>query len=569
MIALVRNIGRVAVLALLVLVALSVLAPVAPIVPIVNVSRVFAAATPAQDQKPDDPVARESLKLAEVYRALEQNYVGKGDPDAVILNGGIRSMLSVLDPFSAFFDRDQFESLQQQARGEALGFGSILYVQTGKVLVLQTAQGSPSWRAGLGPGDEIVAVDGTRIAGLDFNSLVQLLQQSRSKPARLGVIHPGKDVSEDVQLRPAEVALPTVDKVFLLDHGVGYIHVSGFESKTPQEIIDAVQKLRSQAGKGDTSNRGKRARGEEQGLAGLILDLRDNHGGLVEAALGVASVFLKPDELVLNIRGRSGAGRAPAKSYKTVPAPFHYNGPLVALVNGETASAAEVVTAALEEHDRALVAGEPTYGKGVVETVEPLSEKMGLALITAQYFTPSGRSIQRPLPGTQLAAAVAQGSPDGPADSAAGSKGAAAFHTDDGRPLQSGGGITPDVLVPPRPLDPWATFLDQRGAFTQFASEYISTHASVTSSFEADAAVMREFRDFLGRLQVRVPEEYWTPDQGYLKMRIKAELFNLVYGLSRGDEVEVRADPQVQKAATLFSELPALLKPARTKSARR
>jgi len=451
------------------------------------------------------------------------------DPDQAIFNGGIRGMLSTLDPFSAFFDRDQFELLQQQARGEALGFGSILYVTVGKVLVLQTAQGSPSWRAGLGPGDEIVEINGTRVSQLDFQSLVELLQRSRSQPVRLGVIQPGRLVPQDFDLKPAEVALPTVDKAFLLSPGIGYIHLTGFEMKTPPEVVDALARL------------------EAPHLKGLVLDLRDNRGGLVDAAIGVASLFLPPELLVLTTRGRA----MPEKPYRTSQTPQHFDLPLVVLVNGNTASAAELLAAALQEHDRAVIAGEGTFGKGVVQSVGELDEKTGLALTTAQYFTPCGRSIQRPLPGTALAVTD-------PALEGAASK--SGFRTDDGRPVSAGGGVTPDVAIPPRPMDPWLAFISQGGTFTNFASEYLALHGKISGAFEPTPTVLAGFREYLGRSQVRVPDEYWSQDQDELKLKIKIELFNLVFGLARGDEIEVKGDPQVQQAARLFPRLAHILK---------
>ena len=520
----------------------------------------------AQGDAPKDDVTENMLRFAQLYGAVEQNYVDPLDADHTILNGGVRGMLSVLDPFSAFFDRDQFELLQQQARGQALGFGSILYVTPGKVLVLETAQGSPSRRAGLGPGDEIVQINGTRVDRLDFNSLVELLQRSRSQPVRLGVIRPGKVVPEDLQLKPAQVALPTVDKSFLLDPGIGYVHLSAFESKTTQELVDAVKRLEAAAAPA------KAAGGESAPrLRGLLLDLRDNQGGMLDAAVGVASLFLKPNSLVLTVRGRN----QPEKSYRTYSAPYPFDLPLVLLVNNNTASAAEVVGAALQEHDRALIAGEPTFGKGVVEQVMALSDKMGLALTSAQYFTPCGRSLQRPLPGTALAAEVAYNivSPQGdgagtgrPSTSVSSAPPAAEFHTDNGRPVSAGGGITPDVPIPGRALDPWVSYLNQRGIFTSFASEYLTLHGKVPTSFEPDLAMLDGFRAFLGRQGVRVPEEYWADDQPYLKVRIKTELFNLVYGLTLGDEVETRADTQVQKAATLFVRIAQLLQARASRS---
>jgi len=490
----------------------------------------LAVASP-QHPLPSDETTVESLKFTQAYSAIQQNSAEPVDPDRAILDGGIRGMLSALDPFCAFFDHDQFELLKQQTRGEALGFGSILYVTPGKILVLQTAQGSPSWRAGLGPGDEIVEINGTRVNRIDFKSLVDLLRRSRSHPVHLGVIHPGRFVSQDYNLKPAEVAVPSVDKSFLLWPGIGYIHLSGFEQKTPQEVLDAVARLSTPP------------------LEGLVLDLRDNHGGVVDAAIGVASLFLKPHALVMTMRGRS----SPEKAYRTTSAAKQFDMPMIVLVNGDTASAAEVLAAALQEHDRAVIAGESTYGKGVVQSVTALSESTGLALTTAQYYTPSGRSIQRPLPGTALAAPGRELDPVSNSNH---------FSTDDGRPLAPGGGIAPDVQIPSRRLDPWVVFLNQTGIFTNYASEYLELHGRAKGSFEPDAAMLEDFKELLRRGGVRTPEEYWDKDQDYLKLRIKVELTNLVSGLSSGDEVETKGDPQVQKAASLFSQIPQILKGA-------
>jgi carboxyl-terminal processing protease len=492
-----------------------------------------AAQTGAPSEIASDEVAQEGARFARIFGSVEANYVDPVDTESAIFNGAIRGMLTQLDPFSGFFDRDQFQMLKQQARGQALGFGSILYVQTGNVVVLETAQGSPSWRAGLGPGDEIVEINGERVDRLDFQSLVDLLQRSRSQAVRLGVVHPGKLVSQDYDLKPAEVALPTVDKSFALGSGVGYIHISGFELKTPQEVIDAVQGL------GASTLRGPAA------IKSLLVDLRDNHGGIVSSAVATASLFLPPNVVVMTLRDRTGT----KQTSRTLEMPAHFDLPVVILVNGETASSAELFTAALQDHDRALVAGQSTYGKGVVQSVLSLSENTGLALTTGQYFTPSGRSIQRPLPGTMLG-------PTGNDDPAK-----VTFHTDDGRSVSAGGGITPDVSIPPRSLDAWAAFINQHGAFNTFASEYLSVHAKPDRSFETDDKTLEEFKDFLAREGLQTPDEYWGPDQDYLKLRIKTEILTLVYGLALGDETETKNDPQVREAVKLFSKIPSLLRP--------
>ena len=495
---------------------------------------VFGASLFAQEAVPTDDVTRESLKFAQVCALVERNHADPVDPDQVILEGAVRRMLSALDPFSSFFNPDQFELLRQQSQGKALGFGSVLYVTPEKVVVLQAAEKSPAWRAGLGPGDEIVEVNGQRVGRLDFQSLVELLERARSHPVTLGVVHPGKVLPEYLKLDPAEVALPTVDKAFLLEPGIAYLHLTGFEQKTPQEVLDALERL-------GVSN-----------LKGLLLDLRDNHGGLLDSAVATVSLFLRPGLTVLTVKGRA----VPEKSSQTIPAPARFEMPVIVLVNGNTASAAEIVAAALEEHDRALIVGEPTFGKGVVESVWPLSGKMGLALTTAQYFTASGRSIQRPLAGTALAE---------PHETAGNDPRPRPFHTDNGRTVAAEGGVTPDVEIPARPLDPWAVFLDQRGVFTNFASEYLTRRGRVSRSYEPDEKTLDELRDYLNRHNIRAPEEYWDQDQPFLKLRIRTEIFNLIFGLSVGNEVETQGDPQVQKAAALFPKILELLKPPAAK----
>jgi carboxyl-terminal processing protease len=499
---------------------------------------------PQTPAAPPDEAVAQAVKFTALYSAIEQLYVEPVDPDHVIFDGGIRGMLAALDPFCAFLDRDQFELMQQQARGEAIGFGSILYVSERKVLILQTAQGSPSFRAGLGPGDEIVAINGERIDRLDFQSLISLLKSSRSRPVRMGVIHPGKVVPEDVHLRPAQVALPSVDRAFLWSRGIAYLHITSFEGKTPEEVATALEGM------------------DAPGLKGLLLDLRNNHGGIVESAAAVASLFLKQGDLVLTTRGRA----MPEKAYRVPPMPQHYDLPIVTLVNGDTASAAEVLAAALQEHDRAVIAGLPTYGKGVVQSVTELSEKTGLAITSGQYFTPSGRSIQRPLAGTALtfasltlsalplekAARTAAGTdPAGPV--------AATFHTDDGRPVTAGGGIAPDVTIAGRPEDPWFAFLNQRGYLTSYAESYLTTHGKLAEPFEVSPEMLEDFKATLEHNGVRVPDKYWSQDQDNLKLSFKVELTNLVYGLARGDELETRGDPQVQQAASLFPRVAQIL----------
>ena len=255
------------------------------------------------------------------------------------------------------------------------------------------------------------------------------------------------------------------------------------------------------------------------------------------------------------------------KVYNVPHTPRHYSLPIVTLVNSETASAAEVLAAALQEHDRAVIAGVPTYGKGVVQSVMELSEQTGLALTAGQYFTPSGRSIQRPLPGTALtfASLSSSAAPKGnAAKPAAGADSAGpvaqTFHTDDGRPVTVGGGITPDVTIAGHTDDPWLAFITQRGYPTSYAESYLTTHGKLAEPFEVSPEMLEDFKLVLQQNGVRVPDEYWLSDQEYLKLRLRVELTSLVYGLVRADEIATRGDAQAQQGATLFPRVAQILK---------
>ena len=459
--------------------------------------------------EPEAPEVEAGLEtFSRVYQVVEAHYVDPINPDAAILDGAIRGMLTALDPFSSFFDPDQFQQLRQQQRGKSKGFGSILYVQSGKLVILQTFEGSPTWRAGLGPGDEIVEINGKRVDQLPLQDLVHLLQSSRSHRVHLGIVPSGKILSKNIVLDPAEVSPPSVDLAFRLSQGVGYVHLKGFDTRTPQELGGILRELGADL------------------LKGLIMDLRGNRGGLLDAAVKVAGIFLPAGEQVVSMRGRA----VPEKIFSTpVPNP-HYNFPVVVLVNGDSASAAEIVAGALQDHSRAVILGERSFGKATVQSVLPLSDGMGMALTTAEYLTPSGRSLQRPL-GTDWATG---GSSYGQAE-------------------PEGGGIVPDVTAKSWQLDSWTQFLKRRTVIVNFAQYYLAAWGGVKEDFEVSEKVMERFRDFLKRAGIRIPKSSWKNNRAYLKARIQVELFNLTVGLRKGDEVQARHDPLVQKAVEVLS----------------
>lgn len=449
------------------------------------------------------------------YHLVEENFSDPVTPEQAFYGGAIPGLLRSLDPFSAFLDPDQLRSLKDMQQSVQKGFGSVVSIAPGRVVVLQTLPGTPSARAGLSAGDEIIEINGYRLDRLDLNALVELLRQSRQQQAQLSVRRPGVATLMPFLLTPAELASPSVSRAFFLRPGVGYIKIESFDEGTGEELRKALEKL------GGVK------------LRGLVVDLRDNPGGVLPAALETAAMFLRPGQVILSIRGRPGPNGSPAEEIKVPDDAKPFQFPLAVIINGKSASAAEIVAGALQDHDRAEIAGEPSFGKGLVQRVFELSESTGLALTTALYFTPSGRSIQRPL--SQLK----NTGMDPPADN---------FHTAAGRQVKAGGGIIPDVIVSPEGLTPFREALEGSSSFLSFAQRYTSEGRKVPPDFTVTPELLDEFQSFLAERRIRPSLREWSANREYIGIRLKAELFNLAFGVEKGDEIEAQRDAQIQKA---------------------
>src|SRR5579862_194924 len=467
-----------------------------------------------------DDLEKQVKSLVDVYATVEANAADPISSEQAFFQGAIPGMLRRLDPHSVFFDPGQFEQLRQLETSTSKGFGSVVSVLPGRVIVLQTLPGTPSARSGLAPGDEFLAVNGIRLDRLDADQLVGLLSQTRQHPAQLDIRRPGNARVLQFTLTPEEMQSPSVERAFQLKPGIAYLRVSSFDEKTGADIAAAVEKLGG------------------RNLQGLVLDLRNNPGGVLGAALHTASLFLKPDAKLLTVRGRN----VPEKEEKVPPNFQPYEFPLAVLINGKSASASEIVAGALQDHDRARIVGETSFGKGLVQSVFPLSQSAGLALTTALYYTPSGRSIQKPFDAAQFELGAA----------AAHINAQSEFHTDAGRIVRGGGGIQPDEVVAPPMMSRFRVVMDGSGAFTSFATEYTHAH-KVTEAFDVTGAVLDEFQAYLSARNIRPGLSEWTAEQDFIYNRLKTEIFNHSLGVEKGDEVEAQRDPKIQRGLEIVS----------------
>jgi carboxyl-terminal processing protease len=469
-----------------------------------------ALALPAQDD-----LAARMKSIIQAYSILEQNAADPVSSEQAFYQGAIPGLLRTLDPHSVFFDPGQFDQLKKMEASTQKGFGSVVSLLPGRVIVLQTLPGTPSNKAGLAPGDEILGINGYIVSRLDMEQLTELLTVSRQRQAQLDVRRGGIPRILHFTLVPEEMQSPSVERAFFVGAGIGYIKVSSFDEKTAADLKAAIEKLG-----GDR-------------LAGLILDLRGNPGGMVTSALEMASLFLPPGSRIVTVRGR----HVPEKSEAVPSIATPYGFKLAVLVNEKTASASEIVSGALQDHDRATIVGIPTFGKGLVQSVMPLSENTGLALTTALYYTPSGRSIQRPLDTAKFELGAATAHPNRETE----------FHTDSGRKVTGGGGIQPDILVNPAPMNRLRAVLDATGSFTSFATQYLAKN-KVTNEFEVTPQILGQFQVFLSERNIQPGISEWTAEREFVSNRLKTEIFNQAFGVEKGDEVEAQRDPAIQKA---------------------
>jgi carboxyl-terminal processing protease len=475
----------------------------------------LAADDPAND--PGAQLARELKKMVDVFVTMDQQGADPIQPDVAFFQGAIPGMLRTLDPHSIFFDPGQYEQLKQMEKSESKGFGTVVSVLPGRVIVLQAMSGTPSAKAGLTPGDEILAINGYVLARLEFDQLVQLLTIARQKTAYLEVRKPGNARMVRMTLTPELVDSPSVDRAFMLAPGIGYLRVSGFEVATGKLIKDTIDKLGGAK------------------LDGLVLDLRGNPGGVVQAAVETASLFLQSDQLIFTVKGRAQKNEEVHSPESSKP----YRFPMVVLIDGKSASASEIVTGALQDHDRATVLGELSYGKGLVQSVYPLMSNTGLALTVAFYYTPSGRSIQHPLHGGTLDATTSglQGT----------------YHTDSGREVHGGGGIQPDEVIYPPQQDRLSVVLDASGAITSFAGEYLQQHP-IHDDFEVTPAILDELKLYLSERSIQPGLAEWLGHREWVESRLKQELMTLSFGVAKGDEIEMARDPVVVRALKILKK---------------
>jgi len=487
-----------------------------------------------------DSDLQESLRnFTKVYAIIEQNYADPVDPERAIYMGAIPGMLRALDPHSSFFDARSFKLLKEAQQGRYFGVGMQVAPHDGRTIVLAPFVGSPAYKAGLRPGDVIMQVDDHLTEGLSTSEVADLLKGPKGTVVRIKVLREGHPEPLEFVITRDEIPRVSVEHAFYLRPGIAYIRIVDFNENTEKELTKALSQF-------DLAN-----------LKGLLLDLRGNPGGLLQQGVAVADMFLAKNQLIVSHKGRAQAPR----HYYARRGNQGIEYPLIVLIDRYSASASEIVAGAIQDHDRGLIVGETSFGKGLVQTVYHLSQDTGLALTTAKYYTPSGRLIQRDFKTVSLYSYYSHTPREN-------NNQRRVYKTDTGRDVYAEGGITPDVLVPYPQLNRFQQLLLRHDVFFNFAKHFLADRETVPREFVVDDDVLNRFRNFLQQQNIRATESDLQENRNWLQRHIKQFIFISVFGLPEGFRVELEGDFQVQKALELLPQAAELLANARRLLAR-
>ena len=483
----------------------------------------------------DESQLRDSLKsFTNVYAQVEENYAEPIDgdkADTAIYDGAIPGMLRVLDPHSNFYDPKAYAKMREEQHGRYYGVGLTIQqpFSGGKVYVVFPMEGAPAFKAGIHPGDVIASVDGKSTDGMTSDLVAKALKGPKGTHVQVTMLREGQPKPLAFDLVRDEIPNPSVDLQYEIRPGVGYIHLKQFQETTAQEVIEAVDGF---------SN-----------LKGLVLDLRGNPGGLLSQAVEVCDHLLAKGQNIVSQKGRA----YPDVVYTATHGNSGHTFPIVVLVNRNTASAAEIVSGALQDHDRALIVGETTFGKGLVQTVYNLSEDTGLALTTYHYYTPSGRLIQRNYAGVSLYDYYYNHAGALPSNST----NQEVKLTDAGRTVYGGGGITPDEKIEAPKSNHFEDTLMYKDVFFHFAPIYMANR-TVDKNFEVNDAVLGEFKQYLTAQSIPYTDADLNGVMDWLKASIKDKIVTIQFGQLQGLRTRAEWDPEIQKALTFLPEAQAL-----------
>ena len=481
--------------------------------------------------------------FVDVFAKIHQFYVDPVEAEQLV-DSAIEGMLRDLDPFSSYLDESSFQNLQISTQGEFGGLGIVVSVRDRFPTVISPIEGTPAWSLGIVAGDVITEIEGETTRDLPIDEVVTKLRGPEGTPVRVTIRRVGQAGEREYTIVREIVKLKSVPYAMLLDEEVGYIRLSSFSATSGDEVREAIADL------------------EKKGAKSFILDLRENPGGLLSEAIDVAEQFLERGSVVVETRGRA---RNSDHTYNAAETKPHISQALVVLVSGGSASASEIVAGAVQDHDRGLVVGQTTFGKGSVQSLIDLpGSRAALKLTTAKYYTPAGRSIHKDFDSEEHAQMAALGEADElevdesqeaePRPSAPDTTERPVFHTDGGRTVYGGGGITPDVMVQPDTLGPVARDVRRRGLFFKFAVQHVAGQPGQGETLRVTPEVWGEFRSLLRKEGVEFTDAEIESERRWLELGMRQEVARRIGGDAGAFRAISPDDKTLQKALELLRQ---------------
>ncbi len=480
------------------------------------------AARPGEPLQATTTEADDALKtFNQVLSLVEERYVDEVQPRDLVY-GAIRGLLNQLDPHCAFLDPGSYREMQEEQQGSFSGLGIVISLrgEDKELTVISPIEGTPAYRAGIRAGDVISHIEGEPTAGIGMDTALQKLRGRKGTQVSITIRREGVPEPYDHTLIRDDIPTASIPYAFMIRPTIGYIRIKNFTQTTERELDEKISELRA------------------QGMEKLLLDLRWNPGGLLDQAVKVSDRFLQPRDMIVYTKGRQ---RGTYQEFRSTRQTAIDSLPVVVLVNKGSASASEIVAGAIQDHDRGIIVGETTWGKGLVQTVYRLSHSAGVALTTAKYYTPSGRLIQRDYKDSledYYSGEVSE--PEEERETR---------FTDTGRKVLGGGGITPDVEISLDEATRLEQAIERRGYFFEYAVHWLASHkAPASRDFEVDEAILDDFRAYLQARKLEHTDEEWKESLDYARTMIKAEIIGASLDLEERQKVIAEHDKQILKA---------------------
>ena len=505
----------------------------------------------------NEQIKEEQMKdFTAVLDTVENNYVER-IPTQKVIAGGINGLLHSLDPHSNFLDEEAYASLQEEQHGSFYGLGITIQSINGILTVISPIEGTPAFKAGLRAGDVISEIEGDPTKGKPTSILLKKLRGPKGTKVTITVEREGFPEPVHFTLVRDEIPVNSISYSFMVRPTTGYVRIKNFTETTSRELEQSLRKLK------------------DQGMKSLIVDLRFNTGGLLDQAIKVSDEFLEKGSIVVSTKGRINEANT---TYRCPDTNDYESIPLLVLVNRSSASASEIVAGAIQDHDRGIIVGNTTWGKGLVQSLYRLSANTALALTTARYYTPSGRLIQRDYTRSMYDYYYTDIGVD--EDEATREK---AFTTT-GREVFGGGGITPDVKVESIQQSKFMDLLNSEYAFFNFAKRFTSSDERklqsadaagtapvnlqvIDKNFKVDEEVIANFKEYLQKNKIGFTDKDVEENLPQIKGQIRQEVFSAIWGSEEGYKIASDQDPQVLKALELLPRAEALLKTRKEKLA--